>query len=108
MMAVVAYENAAERLVRWTLDTGDSGSSFRPKQSGIAAAIQVSGLSDSTAVLEGSNDGTNWFPLKDLGQSNISFTSDGLVDFTSAAVYLRPALSGGTDTGVVFSMSIQG
>ena len=63
----------------------------------IAGAVQVVGtFSGSTVVLQASNDGTNWVTLKDVTGTDISFTSTGMAEFSTAALYIRPSISGGS------------
>lgn len=66
------------------------------KLSGAIASVQVTGTFDSaTVTLAGSNDGTNWVTLKDMSGDAISLTAAGLIDFSSASLYLAPQFSGG-------------
>jgi len=52
--------------------------------------------SGGTAVLQGSNDETNWFTLKDLAGTAISKTADGLSQVGDMPRYIRPMLTAGT------------
>lgn len=73
-------------------------------QKGLGGSIQVSGtFGGMTIALHGSNDGTNFYVLKDLQGSDISFTAAGLKDFTSACAYLKPVISGGAAASVTIT-----
>jgi hypothetical protein len=107
-MAEIEITTVAERLFSWTLDTGDTGEPLTNLFIGGSAAVQVSGLSDSTLTFQASNDGTNWFTVSDMYENSIAITADALHEITTAAYYLRPSLSGGTDTDVVVTISLMG
>lgn len=97
-------------VITWAgLDTGEAGVVYKPvRLEGRLGSIQAFGLSTSTLVLEGSNDGTNFVTLDDLSGTALSKTGDGLYNFKTAAKYIRPALSGGTDTGVAVTVVLRG
>jgi hypothetical protein len=64
-------------------------------------SVQVTGtFGSSTVIMQASNDGTNYFPLKDLQGTAISFTSAGGAEFSTSAAYIRPSSSGGTSDSV--------
>lgn len=81
-----------------TLTTADTATSVIPQGvSGAVGSIQVTGTFGSgTCVLQASNDGSNWVTVKDTAGNDVSFTSAGMADFSTAALYLRPSTSGGT------------
>jgi hypothetical protein len=59
-------------------------------------SVQFVGTFDSaTAVLQGSNDGTNWATLTDPQGNAISKTSAGLEAISELTRYIRPSTSGG-------------
>jgi hypothetical protein len=48
----------------------------------------------ATLTLQGSNDGTNWFPLTKFASSTAAtFTADGIVTTNEAPLYVRPNLT---------------
>lgn len=51
-----------------------------------------------TIIVEGSNDGTNWFPLKDWQGTNISKTAAGGATQVDNPLYTRPRVTGGDGT----------
>lgn len=48
-----------------------------------------------TVVLEGSINGTNWAPLKNVFNGDISFTDDAIATITEVPAYIRPRVSAG-------------
>lgn len=86
-------------LVTWaTLTSSDTaGSAYEPSRTrGSVATVQFTGTFDSaTAVLQGSNDGTNWVTIKDMGASDVSLTAAGYAEISTAFAYIRPSTSGG-------------
>lgn len=51
---------------------------------------------DATLVLQGSNDGTNWFTLSDQSGTEIALTTGDLGALVAEnPLYIRPSLSGG-------------
>lgn len=78
-------------------------------QAAVAGAVQISGtFGGATVVLQASNDGTNFFTMKDLTGTNISATAAGLFEFTTAALYIRPSISGGSANSVNVLLSLRG
>jgi hypothetical protein len=59
-------------------------------------SVQFTGTFDSgTVVLQGSNDGTNWFTLTDPQGNAISKTAAALEAVSELTRYVRPSVSGG-------------
>lgn len=81
-----------------TITSADSATAFTVQgYGGNVAAVQVTGTFGGTTVtLQGSIDGVNYTTLKDIAGSAISMTSAGLVDFRTAAVYIKPVCTGGS------------
>lgn len=91
----------------------DAASTFNPwimrAQYGLAGAIQISGtFGGATVALQASNDGVTYFPVLNLQGSPVSATANGLFEFTCSAVYLRPAITGGTGTALTAAMVLRG
>lgn len=87
----------------WTaLATGDTIDAL--KLTGIGArraSIQVSGtFGGATVKVQTSNDGTNFADIKDIHNTAISTTAAAMFEATSAAVYIKPVISGGTGDSV--------
>lgn len=77
--------------------TNAAGSAYEPERTrGAIAAVHFTGTFDSaTAVLQGSNDGTNWLTLNDPNGTAVSFTAAGYAEVSTALAYIRPSTSGG-------------
>jgi hypothetical protein len=72
----------------------------------VVGSVQVTGTFGAAVTLQASDDGTNFVTLKDLGGSDISFTSAGRTEFSTAAAYIKPAEAG--VTGVVVTVTLRG
>lgn len=75
----------------------------------LIGSISVSGTFGScTVALQGSNDGTNFYSLKDLGGSTIAITAAGAVEFTSAMYSFKPVASGGSSQSITITVVLRG
>lgn len=93
------------------LDTADSSpdSLLLTGTSPALGFLQAEGVFGSgTVKLQGSNDGINWVDLKDITGVTIGITSDGGVEFSTSAVYIRPLITGGTSDDVNVTISLRG
>lgn len=63
-------------------------------------SVQVSGTfgAGGTVVIEGSNDGTNYYTLNDLQGTALSFTSARLEGISEVPLYVRPRVTAGDGT----------
>lgn len=93
--------------VTWTgiTTTTDTPLAYGPMLSGKGAryaAVTFGGTFNggTTAVLQGSNDGTTWATLTDIAGNAISATAAKVQEFSSSVLYLRPAVSGGSADNV--------
>lgn len=76
---------------------------------GAVGSVQVVGtFGGATVTIQISNDGTNWATLQDIEGSDVSFTAAGLVDFSTAALYIRASASGGSSQDVDVIMTLRG
>jgi len=67
----------------------------------VAGSVQFAGTFGSATVkLQVSNDGTTFFDMKDASGTTISATAAGIFTFTTSALYIRPAIAGGTSDSV--------
>ena len=114
-MATISPTTVSEQIrsaaYRWTnLSTADTAVSVNlTNMQGLAGSVQVTGtFGSATIVLQVSNDATNWTTLKDGTGTNISFTSAGMSEFSTAALYLRPSSSGGTADDVTVTVVLRG
>jgi hypothetical protein len=94
----------ARRIATWTGETTAGNAAitrYAPHVSLATASVQVSGtIGGATIVLQGSNDGVTYATLKNIAGSDISFTAAGYVEFSSAAAFIKPSISGGTGDSI--------
>jgi hypothetical protein len=75
---------------------------------GAIGAVQVHGtLGGATIALQVSNDNVNFFNLTDAGGTAITFTAAGLRDFSTAAAFIRPSITGGTGSNVTVTVVLR-
>lgn len=81
----------------WALTTADTdGDSIsNPGASDRTVQFIAATAGSATAILEGSNDGTNWFTLTDGQGNSISFTASGGEMVAENCLHYRPRLSTG-------------
>lgn len=78
-------------------------------QAALAGCVQFTGtFGGATVIMQGSNDGTNWFTLKDLTGADVSATAAGAFEFTTSAAYIRASASGGTGDNINVVMTLRG
>lgn len=78
-------------------------------QAAVAGAVQFGGtFGGATVKLQVSNDNATYFDMKDLLGNAITATAAGYFEFTTAGVYLRPAISGGTGDAVDVTLCLRG
>jgi hypothetical protein len=92
----------------WTVDTGDQGSPVELPGANDRSVQVVGTFATSTVVLQGSNDGTNWFTLNSPQGTALSFTASGILAVQEHCRYMRPSVSGGTGTGLVVTLFCKG
>ncbi|MEN9763508.1 MAG: hypothetical protein RI906_3334 [Pseudomonadota bacterium] len=96
---------------RWTdYSTADTSTPIKVQNmQGLAGSVQITGtFGGATIALQVSNDGTNYVTLKDGSGSDISLTSAGMREFSTAALYLKPTSSGGTADNVTVTVVLRG
>ena len=83
-------------LYAWTLTSSDTeGASIDAHEYG-DRTVQIAGTFDgATVVLQGSNDGTNWFSLTDPQGNAISKTTAAMETVMEVPLYTRGTSSGG-------------
>jgi hypothetical protein len=68
---------------------------------GALCAVQATGTwGGGTITVQVSLDGTNWFTAQTLAQADATFSSDGLLELSTAAAYLRVTASSVTSVAV--------
>lgn len=96
-------------VLTWTaLATGDTVVAHAVQNTkGAIGSVQATGtFGGATITLTGSNDGTNYVTLKDPSGTAISLTAAGAFEFSTAMLYIKPGISGGTgdDVDVIVAM----
>ena len=97
--------------VTWAdIVTGDTLVSFPvAAQAAVAGAVQFGGtFGGATIGLQVSNDGTTFFDMKDLGGTVVAATAAGLFEFTTAAMYIRPVVTGGAANAIDVTVVLRG
>ena len=85
-------------LVKWeNIQPGDTIIPVRLNGYGaMAACLQIDGtFGGATTGFQGSNDNVDYFNLTNLAGAAIALTAAGLVDLSTGALFLRPAITGG-------------
>ena len=94
-------------LVTWALADADTGTAF-PVPYAADLTVQVSGtFGSATAVLQGSNDGTNWSTLNAWIGTNTSFTAAGIRKVTENPGYIRAVSTGGTASTISVVVAVK-
>lgn len=99
------------RVVTWSgAATGDTLTAYAiPEEYGAIGSVQITGtFGGATVAMEVSNDATTWFALNDLSNTAISVTANGFSEFSTAAIYIRPAISGGTSDSLTVRVAFRG
>jgi hypothetical protein len=97
--------------VTWAdIVTGDTITAFPvAAQAAVAGAVQFGGtFGGATVGLQVSNDGSTYFDMKDLSGTTISATAAAMFEFTTAAMYLRPVITGGAANAVDVTVVLRG
>lgn len=98
----------APRYVWEALATGDTINALKLSGTGARrAAVQIFGtFGGATVKMQVSNDGSNFYDIKDIHNTAVSTGAAAVFEFTSSAVYIKPVISGGTgdDVDVILFM----
>jgi hypothetical protein len=114
MATVTAINRVSAGLVssaEWTgIATGDTVTSYpTASQMPLGGSVQFSGVfGGATASISVSNDNVTFFPLKDVHNDDISCTSAAFFEFSTAANYIKPVVTGGTGDAVTTTISLRG
>jgi hypothetical protein len=102
-MAVRNYIEQPSGAVWEGLEAGDTGQPYElGGLRGVVGAVQVEAINGHTVSLQVSIDGVNFYPATQADNSTVvSFTSDGLQEFTTGARWIRPSVASGTGAAVV-------
>jgi hypothetical protein len=107
---VQAQSAKVPRTVWSGIVTGDTIEPFIVvAQAAVAGCVQIGGtFGGATVGLQASNDGVTYFDIKDLGGTVVSASSAALFEFTTAAVYLRPIVTGGAANAITVTLVMRG
>lgn len=95
----------------WTgIVTGDTIVSLGvPGQAAVAGCVQFGGtFGGATVKLQVSNDNVTFFDMKDLTGNIISTTAAAFAEFTSAGIYFKPLVSGGSANSINITLVLRG
>lgn len=105
-------QDSGPHLVTWVwsgLTQADAAGEPVAKMFGqyVDRSVQIQGTFDgATAIVEGSNDGTNYHPLTDPQGNAISKTSAALEQITEMTLFMRPRVTGaGASTNLEFTLA---
>lgn len=88
--------NGVPRVVWGDIVTGDTINSLKLARR-FEASVQISGtFGGATVTLQHSNDGTNWFTVKDVSNTNVTATANAIFEVAISSAYVRPSVAGGT------------
>lgn len=98
------------RLAWSDIVTGDTIESYGlPSPAAVVGSVQIGGtFGGATVTLQGSNDGTTFFGLKDLTGTAISATAAAYFEFTTAALYIKPVVTSGSANAVDVTVMLRG
>lgn len=81
-------------LVKYTLTTADNDGAPLSAPEWYDRVFTATGtFGGATIILEGSNDGASYVPLKDASGTAISLTAAGMFHLLATPVFVRPRLS---------------
>ena len=98
------------RIVKWTLDTGDTGTPYVcPHYAD--KCVQVTGTFAATTVtIEGSNEiiatPTLWNTLHDPSDNALAFAAAGIEQIVENPMQIRPSAASGSGEGLVVRMVV--
>lgn len=109
-ISLTGVADAVPRIVWENIEPGDTITELLVKrQFGFVGCIQLSGTwGGATLALEQSNDGVTWFQSYDPLGTAITTTSDVMHEFSLAAAYLRPRITGGVGSNINVIIVLRG
>jgi len=102
---VDAYDGGSAYVWAALADT-DVGGAVRLNGRGATVSVDGSFGTSGAIKFEGSNDGTNWFPLTKDGTNALSFTSAGGGNIYERPVYIRANKGAGSGYALNARVSI--
>jgi hypothetical protein len=111
IVPTIVDEQVRSSAYRWTnYSTADDAAPVKVQNmQGLAGSVQVTGtFGGATIALQVSNNGTNYVTLRDSTGADITFTGAGMREFSTAALFIKPTSSGGTDDDVTVTIVMRG
>jgi hypothetical protein len=110
--AVSSLQGISALAKKWIWETLTSvnldGSPVAVAEAGVSLTVQAIGTFGGTSIaMQGSNDGTNWFPLPNHAGVAMVFTSAGGASTSYLPLYVRPLLTGGSGVDVDVSVLVR-
>jgi hypothetical protein len=95
--AIVPSPDIRSFVIKWTAVTEADTCAPVAIPTHADRSVQVNGtFGGATAVIQGSNDGTNYLTLNNPADAALSFSSAGLEAILESTAYIKPLISGGT------------
>lgn len=89
------------RLRRWSaMTTGDNGEPIILTKFNDRTLHVTGTFGGATVAFEGSNDGIEYLPMRDVFNAVVSASEAKLITLTEVPLYVRPVVTGGTGTSV--------
>lgn len=85
----------------WNLAASESGDALEWPMGGDKTVTITGTFGGNATVIEGSNDGTNWFTVADFLGVAISLTAAGMKTLGDAPRYIRPRAAAGQTVTVI-------
>jgi hypothetical protein len=110
--AVSLLQGISTLAKRWLWETLTSvnldGSAVAVAEATVSLTFQATGTFGGTSVaIQGSNDGTTWFALRDQTGTAMAFTAAGGASSSDLPLYVRPLLTGGSGVDVDVSVLVR-
>jgi len=114
-MAIIIPNSVSEQVrsnsYQWAgISTGDTASpATLQNMQGLAGSVQVSGtFGGATVTMQVSNDGANYATMSDTNGVALSFAGAGFGEFSTAGLYIRPIVLGGSGDSVTVTVILRG
>lgn len=107
----VAIPATGVKTITWAnMATGDTISPALPAPMlGALASVQIAGtFGGSTVALKASEDDSTYLAVKDVEGTAVSATTAARFEVSTAALYLKPAISGGASDSVTVIVTVRG
>lgn len=89
------------RVRKWSnMTTGDVGEPILLTKFNDRTVHLTGTFGGATVTFEGSNDGVEYLPMRDVFNAVVSAAEPKLITLTEVPLYVRPAVSGGTGTSI--------